>query len=183
MKSFRYDVIIYVDPVDINRAVEIQTFLIKHGVKCDITVGPETSAPFIALIYNKSMNKRRAPFPLMGHGRQTLVFYKEDHEQLPYSWQKLNQIGRIEYMNDFHLSMLILACLRISENPRATFNDLKDIDEIFYLSLIYLRNELETDDDELAMRLLRQAAEGGNRDAIALIESFDKNDPSLLEYD
>ena len=129
------------------------------------------------------MYKRCRPFSLVGPGRQTLVFYKEDQEQLPYSWQKLDQIGRIEYMNDFHLAMLILACLRISENPEATFNDLTDADEVFYLGLMYLRNELETRDPDLAVNLLRRAADGGNKDAAALIEAWDKNDPPLLEYD
>ncbi len=182
-KPFRYDVVVYVDPEDINRAVEIQTFLIKHGLKCDITVGPETSAPFIAVIYNKSMDKRRSPFPRMGKGRKTLVFYAENKEQLPEKWLEMPDVGCIEYLNDFHMAMLILACVRLSADPNASFDDLTDTDEIFYLSLMYLRNELVTDNPDLAMRLLRRAADGGNRDAIALAKSFDTGDPSHLDYD
>lgn len=182
-KPFRYDVIVYVDAEDINRAVDVQTFLIKHGLKCDITVGPETSAPYIALIYNKSMDKRRSPFPRMGKGRKTLVFYAENKEKLPEKWLVMPDVGCIEYLNDFHMAMLILACVRLSADPNASFDDLTDTDEIYYLSLMYLRNELETDDPELAMRLLRRAADGGNRNAIALMKSFDTNDPSHLNYD
>lgn len=167
MENDGIELLLRVAPADLERAVNLQSYLRGFGVDSDISLGVPVESACIALLYDRNWMEAYPETPeiKLQEGQVALVL-TEPGVEIPEQWAALPDLYHLEYYEELQLCVCLLVAARIMQgSPKVKLDDIRLPRERFYLGVIFAEGVLLGRDIDRALAIWRKAAEEGDPDS------------------